>query len=401
MATRLILFVLVTFAVSLARAAEPVEPLRVGDIAPELTVEKVLQAPDGADTKLAALRGKVVILHFWGPHSQPCITSFAHLSKLATSLKDLPVQFICIAAIDEQTLSRFKETTPIPGWIGVDQDRWTFCAYSASPVPHTVVIDPAGKIAAITQPENVTASAVKDLLAGKALSLPLQESKPVEPAEPKREDKEDPKPVYEVIMTPIEGRESGARVFNYRPHQGSLRIGANPLEILVATAYNVPLSSVVNKLPRSKTMYKVSIQVPPTEPDRPLVVLRKVLRDALGIRVREEKRMGQGFALRRMEGKPLGLQESKAKRGDSFFTAGFVGGKKNTSTELAGMLAALIERPVIDETHATGKYDFAIRYSPQEPESLTKALNDLGLELVPRECEVRSVVIEKGKQREL
>lgn len=53
---------------------EPLRPgdlLRVGDRAPELSIDRLLQAPKGAVASWESLKGKVVVLEFWATSCGP------------------------------------------------------------------------------------------------------------------------------------------------------------------------------------------------------------------------------------------------------------------------------------------------------------------------------------------
>lgn len=58
----------------------------IGQAAPELGIEKFLQAPEGEKT-LSALKGKVIVLEFWATWCGPCVAAIPHLNQLHDSGK--------------------------------------------------------------------------------------------------------------------------------------------------------------------------------------------------------------------------------------------------------------------------------------------------------------------------
>src|SRR5438093_9835596 len=56
-------------------------------------------------------------------------------------------------------------------WIGLDTDKSMFEDYGVTSIPHTVIVDQKGIIAAITHPTYLTEEHLKDLLAGKNIAL--------------------------------------------------------------------------------------------------------------------------------------------------------------------------------------------------------------------------------------
>jgi thiol-disulfide isomerase/thioredoxin len=145
--------------------------LKVGDSPPPFGLEKILQAPDGTKVEWVALKGKVVVLEFWATWCGPCIAAIPHLNELADKFKDEPVQFIAVTDEDEKVIGPFLKRKPIHAWIGLDTDKSMFKAYGIGGIPHTVLVDKKGKIAAITHPTYLTEAILKDALAGRKLNL--------------------------------------------------------------------------------------------------------------------------------------------------------------------------------------------------------------------------------------
>src|SRR5213593_205424 len=162
----------VLLAICFLNAMEAGEP-SVGAKAPPLQLEKVLQAPAGARASWDALKGKVVVLEFWATWCGPCIAAIPHLNELADKLKDQPIQFIAITDQDEKVVAPFLRKKPMHAWIGLDTDKSMFEDYGVTSIPHTVIVDQKGIIAAITHPTYLTEEHLKDLLAGKKIALAL------------------------------------------------------------------------------------------------------------------------------------------------------------------------------------------------------------------------------------
>lgn len=125
-------------------------PLKVGDTAPELKVGVWL---DGESRTLAALRGRVVVLDFWGLWCGPCRQVVPGLNQLHEIYRDQPVTFISIhtAGAKPEDVSAFlkekdwKCVAAIDGGVGLD-DSFTANSYGVSVFPTFVVIDPKGVV---------------------------------------------------------------------------------------------------------------------------------------------------------------------------------------------------------------------------------------------------------------
>lgn len=161
----LLLSLLICSAVPALAAPKP------GEAALPITLEKLLQAPDGAVASLDAFKGKAVVLEFWATWCGPCIAEIPRMNKLVTAFKDKPVQFISITDEDPSTVESFLKQRPMSAWIGFDPDQSMFEAYGVYSIPHVVLVDPAGKVAAVVHPGQLTDAVLADLIAGKPLSL--------------------------------------------------------------------------------------------------------------------------------------------------------------------------------------------------------------------------------------
>ena len=190
---------------------------KVGDHAPPLHLAKLLNAPTNAEASWPALKGKVVVLDFWATWCGPCVASIPHMNDLVTELKGEPVQFIAITAepenlvteffkksplskkeIDEappefkpeadRIVKAFQQPNPIKAWVGLDDlagrdaDNYyggsTVSGYFFQGVPHCVVVDKDGVIAAYAHPMQLTAKFLRAVAAGEHPTLkPVEEGK--------------------------------------------------------------------------------------------------------------------------------------------------------------------------------------------------------------------------------
>jgi len=135
-----------------------------------------VQGPAIGEISWEKLKGKVVVLEFWDTHCAPCIAAIPHLNELVDKFSSEPVVFLGISDDNKDYLNAFLKRKHIKGWLALDQPFGpTKTAFGVVGIPHTVIIDPAGKIAAITDPWNLDAPHLKEVLEGKPSSLPVFE----------------------------------------------------------------------------------------------------------------------------------------------------------------------------------------------------------------------------------
>lgn len=150
----------------------PAYALKRGDQAPPLQFAFVLQGPPLAEVSWRALRGKVVILDFWGTWCQPCVEGIPHLNALASHYKQAPVQFIAVGHENSRKVNWFLKKHPINTWIALDMDLSVYKAYTAFGIPHAVIVDKQGIVAAVLSPEDLNENVVDAVLAGRAPVYP-------------------------------------------------------------------------------------------------------------------------------------------------------------------------------------------------------------------------------------
>ena len=131
-------------------------PVRVGERAPKLGIEELLQVPKGMAADWKSLAGKVVVLEFWATWCGPCIVSLPHLNDLVEKFKDKPVQFISVTNENRLVVQRFLAERQIRGWIGLDTDNSMIADYGVGSVPYTVVVDKTGTIRMLTRPSKLS-----------------------------------------------------------------------------------------------------------------------------------------------------------------------------------------------------------------------------------------------------
>ncbi|MCC6427974.1 MAG: TlpA family protein disulfide reductase [Phycisphaerales bacterium] len=143
----------------------PVPPTpQVGDRAPMLSIDDLMQAPPGASTMWSSLRGKVVVIEFWATWCAPCIAAMPHINQLQERFAGRPVVFIAVTDEGRDPVKKFLNRGRIDSWIGLDTNRSMFLAYRVGGIPHTVVVDGNGIIRDITQPMALREETIEQLI---------------------------------------------------------------------------------------------------------------------------------------------------------------------------------------------------------------------------------------------
>jgi len=148
---------------------------KIGDFPPTLTLSKTIQGPPAAELDWDKLKGRVVVLEFWATWCGPCIKAIPHLNDLAEQFKNKPVVFISVTSENEDVVRPFLKNRPMQAWVGLDDYEVLNKAFHVKGVPHAVIIDASGHIAAIVHPADIKPENLEEVLAGKKSTLPEPE----------------------------------------------------------------------------------------------------------------------------------------------------------------------------------------------------------------------------------
>ncbi len=118
-----------------------------GQPAPPITAGQWLNHTGPAPT-LESLRGKWVLLDFWGTFCGPCLREIPQLNDLSRRLAPRGLVLLGISPEPASTVAPFlaRLKTPLE-YPTAAEAAPTFSAYSVDTIPRLFLIDPTGKIA--------------------------------------------------------------------------------------------------------------------------------------------------------------------------------------------------------------------------------------------------------------
>jgi uncharacterized protein (TIGR03435 family) len=198
------------------------------------------------------------------------------------------------------------------------------------------------------------------------------------------------------------------------------------LDNLIGYAYDIHRNQIINP-PDWADSDKFDISGVPDLPGEPSdeqskIMFRKLLADRFQLKFHREKKELSVYVLSVAKGGPKNLTKSAASgEGFSIPIGGAKGGVKmtvqnGTMTNFAifGLQGAVVDRPVVDRTGLTDRYDFAIRWMPDDsqfgghlqlpavqdplPNLFTAMQEQLGLKLEPMKTPVDVLVIDHAEK---
>jgi thiol-disulfide isomerase/thioredoxin len=129
----------------IARNTDQLRPMTAGGMAPTLALSTI-GAKGVLGPKVTFAPGKITVVDFWATWCNPCVKSMPHLAAFATQHPDVDVLAV---SMDEDTADarEFWDEKQYPMTL-LHDDHDTSARFGVTQIPHTVVIDRAGHVAA-------------------------------------------------------------------------------------------------------------------------------------------------------------------------------------------------------------------------------------------------------------
>ena len=164
-------FLLSALFVLTNRPSLPATVPAIGDPAPKLHLSQ-LSPPWEGGIPVAIAHGRATLLEFWATWCLPCVQEIPRTNELVHRFQGQPIDFISVTDETGEATSSFLRKHAISGIVALDKGRRTGDDYGITFLPTTILIDPQGKIAAITTPNHISDDVLKKLIAGQLIDLP-------------------------------------------------------------------------------------------------------------------------------------------------------------------------------------------------------------------------------------
>jgi peroxiredoxin len=136
----------------------------VGDEAPSVELEAWAQLAKGEKPpSLDALKGKIVLIEFWGTWCGPCVRSMPRIQALHVRLKERGLKVLAISYETLDVTKPFCEKNGYTFTIGSDPSKRVCSAYFTRGWPTSIVLDKDGKVAHVGNPYSAEEAVEKAL----------------------------------------------------------------------------------------------------------------------------------------------------------------------------------------------------------------------------------------------
>jgi peroxiredoxin len=144
-------------------ASSAAADVKAGDDAPAVTAKAWLNVKADEQPTAERLKGKVVMVEFWGTWCNPCVQAMPHVQKLWDRYRDRGLLVLAVSYEEIDVLKAFLDKNGYTMPCGSDPDKTCIAAYTFKSWPHTVVIGKDGKLAFVGDPMSVEPAIEKAL----------------------------------------------------------------------------------------------------------------------------------------------------------------------------------------------------------------------------------------------
>lgn len=361
--------------------------LKNGDAVPDIQFAHILNAPIKT-ASLSSLRGKVVLIEFWATWCGSCLAAMPHLTALQAKFPD-KLQVIAVSAETTSRIQKFLKARPTTLWLAIDSTQLIANTFPHQLIPHTVLISTDGRLIANTDPNRITADIVETLIRNEPVTL--------------KEKKDNLLTYEELLANNFHAADTVRSRFSIQPElEGAPGFSTNyltdstfngrritavncSLGTLYRIAYNdFPYNRTISSLPKNEGDKAYCLDIIAADKAHLLPDLRKKLAENFDVHAALKLEIKDAYVLRIInKNRFKNIPRNTTGKRTYYARHGEIDQQAITLANLAEFLESYgtTSLPVLDETQNTEKIDIKFSFQPEDPASLTHALENLGLAL--------------------
>jgi uncharacterized protein (TIGR03435 family) len=321
------------------------------------------------------------------------------------------VVFISISDDNEDYLKKFLKRRPINSWLFLDGLlNPTRTAFDVSAIPHIVILDASGKVAAITHPALLKALNLEEVLAGKPCSLPAPQLYSPDDTDVVAVTNPVPTKVEISIKGPLPKSDRGAinsRGWNRLKSFPDFEAKKAFLSDVISAFFDISPKLVFEKDQLPDGLYDISAVAPSDKLPELKQQFAEKLKTTFGVEVQTKRQSVKAYVLTVVSTNALGIKQVQRSGGGGQRPGGFyLNGTKMDG--IASFMENFLDRPIINETGLDGLWSVDAKWqmakselasdSNPDPDKVIKAVRvQLGLELKPANRTLEVLEVTKVK----
>lgn len=349
---------------------------KIGDVPPALTLGKTIQGPPATEISWEKLRGKVVVLEFWATWCQPCVATIPHLNDLAEQFRNKPIVFISVTSENEDVVRLFLKRHPMIAWVGLDDYEVLNKEFHVEGIPHAVIVDAKGRIAAITHPADIQPENLEEVLAGKKCSLPEAEIYTENKSADEVVSNQAPA-LFEISIREhtMPQRLQGPICMWAVDTNGCVINGKiATVESALNCVFDTPSDRIFTNCRLPDGYYDFELRAPSGHLNELQNEFIAALRTTFGLEVKQTTKIMGVYVLTQINSNAPGLHLVEESEGGGQIRGGFL--LNGISMKgIAYYLELSLRKPVFDETHLKGLYSADMKWKLSEAEQLEAGMD--------------------------
>ncbi len=393
-----------TFFIAIIATDLKSQNLNIGNDASHIVFNNIHNS-DRESITVKDLRGKVIVLEYWAVWCGPCIPALENLGNLKNEFRD-DLEIIAISYDSEERLNRFIKNKPLPIRHISDEEKYYSRYFEHYSIPHTVLIDRNGKVAAITRPDELNSKVINDLINGETITVAQKETTRLSGFDYTKDYFPPKKGGKQLFM--LQPEIEGALPITRRPSRGEFKgrritILNQPLLSIYKTAFEVQtnlFTMIDPEIEKELLNKRFCVEVIAETEDE----LYKQFREGLnqtddGYVASFEKKdiavielqVNDELKLKKASGESGGrvINRLDQYNGNNKTIEDFV------QEYLNPFLSESIGKPFVNGTNVEGRYDFSFTFDVEDSKSFKRNLEELGLKMVEKNLPVEVLVIKK------
>ena len=365
-------FLLSSLFVLMTRQSLPATVVGIGDPAPKLHLSQLSPAWKGG-IPVAVAPGRAALLEFWATWCLPCVQEIPRTNELARRFQGQPIDFISVTDETSEATSSFLKKHSISGIVALDKGSRTSDDFGVTLLPTTILIDPHGKIAAITTPNHISDEVLKKLIAGQLIDLPG----PVDREDPLRPRTADPGPLtlFRAAVRVSQEKDGGIALTRQK-----LTVQGETVRSILSRVFEFPTERILLPADLETRRYDASIQCPGMRAQDFKLLAQRFIPLTLGLKIENETRVASVLVLSKGTHQRALLTSSRFKDRMESGGDGYLKFVAAPLDDLASAIQHELHKNVVDETGLRGNYDFTLRWDAKRPDSMVDAIREqLGL----------------------